>query len=313
HLVEGGGGVRDTQRGLVVAPAVARPVATVGADHRLEQRRGRDRPRAVLTDGVAVTQLIWSRPPQRFEPRRQRGGERAQLAVAVTAVAGGDGRRARPRLDSCIPLEGGRRRCSLAHLGEDDGDFVNELADRLAQDTRAAVAHRRGASRLASHGTTAARNLSGTSSCGACPQSSISTSVYSGRRAANPRAAAPGTRRSRSPCTINVGQRTRVSSARIWRVRYQNNDRAESAYAAAASGKPRRVRASSTSRRRSAGSMRPGSQSVQPSVSSTSRSGPRTRARATRNCEPTIGSIIGARRATTDHWAGFTAGCGSAG
>ena len=69
HLVEGRARVRDAERGLVVAPAVARPVPAVGADDGLEQRRRRDRPRPVLTDGVAATQLLRCRAAQGVEPR----------------------------------------------------------------------------------------------------------------------------------------------------------------------------------------------------------------------------------------------------
>src|SRR5262249_7777508 len=155
--------------------------------------------------------------------------ERAELAVAVPAVAGDDGRRDRLRLEGGVALERGCRRASLAQFGEHGRDLVDELADRFAQDA-GAVAHRSAASVAVGHGTTAARDLSGTSSWGVCPQSSISSSAKSGRRAASARAAAAGTSRSRSPCTMSVGQVTRGSSARMRLVRYQNNDRAESAY-----------------------------------------------------------------------------------
>src|SRR5262249_61112857 len=122
------------ERSLLVGPAVARAVAAVGADDGLEQRRRRDRPRPVLADGVAVAQLLRRRPPQRLEPRRERGRERAELAVAVPAVAGDDGRRDRLRLEGGVALERGCRRASLAQFGEHGRDLVDELADRFPQD-----------------------------------------------------------------------------------------------------------------------------------------------------------------------------------
>ena len=113
----------------------------------------------------------------------------------------------------------------------------------------------------------------------------------SARRAAPlpPGRAGPG-RRGRSAWRV-----TRASSPRMLRVRYQNRPGRLGVHAAAASGSPR-VRESSTSRRRSSGSMRVGSHIVQAIVPSTSRSGPRSRPRAARNCAPTTGTSIGEAR-----------------